>query len=104
MVLMARGLSMWQIWLLPLFIVGTTVLLSFPVGRYLAWIMDGKYSAPGWLSWLEARLDTGPQNWKQYAISLVLFNTVMFLFTFAVLQAQAFLPLNPDHRGTLSPT
>ena len=95
---------MWQIWLLPLLIVGTTVALSFPVGRYLAWIMDGKYRVPGWLRWLEGRLDTGPQNWKQYAVALLLFNTVMFLATFAVLQAQALLPLNPDGRGALSPT
>jgi potassium-transporting ATPase potassium-binding subunit len=95
---------MWQIWLLPLLIVGTTVALSVPVGFYLAWVMDGRYRAPGWLRWLEARLDTGPQTWKQYAISLLLFNSVMFLFGFAVLQAQAYLPLNPDDKKTLGPT
>ncbi len=36
---------MWQIWLLPLLIIGMTVALSIPVGRYLAWIMDGRYRA-----------------------------------------------------------
>src|SRR5262245_2726161 len=97
---------MWQIWLLPALIVGSTIVLSIPVGFYLAWIIDGRYHAPGPLRWLEQRLDTGPQGWKEYAVSLLLFNTVMFLFGFAVLQAQGLvpLPLNPDERGTLSPT
>lgn len=95
---------MWQVWLLPILIVLTTFVLSIPVGLYLAWIMEGRYSPPRWLRWLERRVDTGAQDWKQYVVALLLFNTVMFLFSFAVLQAQALLPLNPDQRGTLSPT
>jgi K+-transporting ATPase ATPase A chain len=91
-------------WLLPLLIVVTTVLLSIPVGRYLAWIMDGRYQVPRWLGWFERKLNTGPQNWKQYAVSLLLFNTVMFLFGFAVLALQPYLPLNPDKKGMLAPT
>ncbi|MBI3863695.1 MAG: potassium-transporting ATPase subunit A [Planctomycetia bacterium] len=91
-------------WSLPLLIIVTTILLSFPFGRYLAWIMDGKYNPPGWLRWIEDRLDTGAQNWKQYTVALMLFNTMAFVVGYAVLQLQAFLPLNPDHRGTLSPT
>jgi len=96
---------MLHVWSLPILIVCFAVLLSIPVGYYLAWIMDGRYHAPRWLHWLEQRLDTGPQNWKQYVISLLLFNTVMFVFGFIVLQAQGYIPwLNPDGRGTLSPT
>ncbi len=95
---------MGYVWLLPVMILGTTVLLSIPVGRYLAWIMDGRYRAPGWLRAVERLLDSGPQTWKQYAIALVLFNTIMFLFGFLMLQSQAWLPLNPDGRGTLGPT
>lgn len=91
-------------WTLPLLILATTIVLSFPLGRYLAWIMDGRYSAPRWLRWIEERLDTGPQDWKQYALALLLFNTMAFSVGFAALQLQAFLPLNPDQRGTLSAT
>jgi K+-transporting ATPase ATPase A chain len=91
-------------WLLPLLIVGTTVLLSIPVGYYLAWIMDGRYHAPRWLRWLEERLNTGPQNWKQYVLALLLFNTVMFIFGFVVLALQPYLPLNPDDKKMLAPT
>jgi K+-transporting ATPase ATPase A chain len=91
-------------WILPIFILATAIVLSFPLGRYLAKIIDGRYHAPGWLRWFERRLDTGPQNWMQYTVALMLFSTVMFVFGFALLQSQALLPLNPDGRGTLSPT
>jgi K+-transporting ATPase ATPase A chain len=93
-----------SVWILPLLILGTTVVLSVPVGHYLAWIMDGRYRPRGPLAWIERVLNTGPQDWKQYAISLVLFNTVMFMFGFAVLQAQPVWPLNPDQKGLLAPT
>src|SRR5438309_7242919 len=95
---------MWQVWLLPVLIVGITVALSIPVGRYLAWIFDGRYRAPRWLHWLETRLDTGPQNWKQFCWAFLLFNLVTFLVGFAVLSLQPSLPLNPDQKGMLSPT
>lgn len=91
-------------WLLPLLIVVTTVALSIPVGLYLAWIIDGRYQAPRWLRWLEERLDTGPQNWKEYALALLLFNTVMFIVAFVLLALQPYLPLNPDDRPMLGPT
>jgi K+-transporting ATPase ATPase A chain len=95
---------MWQIWSLPVYITATTIVLSIPLGFYLAWIMDGRYRAPRWLRWLESRVDTGGQNWKQYTVSILLFSTLMFVFGFVLLQSQALLPLNPDGRGTLSPT
>ena len=95
---------MWQIWLLPILIVATTAALSIPVGRFLAWVIDGRYRPPGWLRRLESCFDTGPQSWKQYAVSLLLFNLLMFVFSFALLMLQADLPLNPDARTTLSPS
>ena len=91
-------------WFLPLLIVGTTVLLSIPVGFYLAWIIDGKYTPPRGLRWIERRLDTGAQNWKQYTIALLLFNLVMFMVAFALLALQPWMPLNPDDKGMLAPT
>jgi K+-transporting ATPase ATPase A chain len=97
-------------WLLPFLIVATTVALSVPVGRYLARIMDGGYTPPAMLRWIERRLDTGPQNWKEYALSLLLFNTLMFVFGYLVLALQPVLPLNQkdsafaDGKVMLSPT
>jgi K+-transporting ATPase ATPase A chain len=91
-------------WTLPLLIVVSAVALSIPVGIYLAWIMDGRYRAPRWLHWFEDRLTTGEQDWKQYVLSMLMFNTVMFVFGFAVLALQPLLPLNPDDKKMLEPT
>jgi K+-transporting ATPase ATPase A chain len=91
-------------WFLPAIIVVTSVALSVPVGLYLAWVMDGRYRAPRLLRWFEGRLNTGPQNWKHYALALMLFNTVMFVFGFVVLSLQQYLPLNPDGMKALAPT
>jgi K+-transporting ATPase ATPase A chain len=93
-----------QIWLLPALILVATTILAIPLSRYMAWVMDGKYHAPKFLRWFEARLDSGPQNWKQYAISLLVFNAIMFVFGYLVLALQPILPLNPDGKGLLFPT
>jgi K+-transporting ATPase ATPase A chain len=92
------------IWLLPAAMLVTAVIVSIPLSRYMAWIMEGKYHAPRLLRWLEARVDSGPQNWKQYAASLIVFNALLFVFGFAVLALQPWLPLNPDNKGMLAPT
>jgi potassium-transporting ATPase potassium-binding subunit len=85
-------------------IVATSVAMSIPVGLFLAWIADGRYRAPRWLQWIERQLDTGPQDWKQYAGSMLAFNAVMFAFGYVVLALQPWLPLNPDRAKMLGPT
>src|SRR5262249_54959758 len=96
---------MLQVWLLPLLIVGAMIALSIPIGRYLAWVMDGRYRPLPVLGWLERRLDTGPQTWKQYCWALLVFNTALFVAGFLILMAQPLL-LNPepDSKGMLAPT
>ncbi len=91
-------------WFLPFLIIATTVLLSMPCGLYLAWIMDGRYRAPRWLYWLEQRFDTGPQGLKQYTVSLLLFNLLLFIFGYVVLALQPVLPFAPADKGMLAPT
>ena len=50
-------------------------------------------------------MDTGPQNWKQYAVAMMLFNTLMFVFGFLVLALdRGRSGLNPDVKGMLAPT
>jgi K+-transporting ATPase ATPase A chain len=94
-----------SVWILPALIIVLAVLLSLPMGRYLAWILDGRYRGPRWLRWLEQRIDTGPQNWKQYAVAILLFSTMMFVFGYLVLALQSpDTPLNPDKKGALFPT
>src|ERR1700722_3566343 len=91
-------------WTLPILLLAVTILLSIPLSRYFAWIMDGSYKAPRGLAWFEARLDTGEQNWKQYTIALLVFNTMLFIFGFIVLCLQPIAPLNPLGRGILAPS
>src|SRR5579883_1675475 len=89
---------------LPLAIIGFTIILAFPLSRYMAWIMEGKYRLPRILRWIEARLNTGEQDWKQYTIALLIFNIALFIYNYIILSLQPWMPLNPQHKGLLSPT
>ena len=93
-----------QIWLLPFSLLVVATLIAFPLSRYLAWIMDGKYRPLPVLRWFEKRLDSGPQTWKQYAASLLVFNMLLFVYGYLVLALQQWMPLNPDGKGTLFPS
>ena len=44
------------------------------------------------------------QDWKQYSISLLVSNVVMWLATFAIVSLQDLLPLNPDGIADMEPT
>ena len=96
-------MSQFHIWFLPFLILAVTTALAIPLSRYCAWIMNGKYRAPAFLRWLESLCDTGAQNWKQYAVALLLFNLVMFIFGFVVLSNQPAFPLNPDNKPMVAP-
>jgi K+-transporting ATPase ATPase A chain len=91
-----------SLWLFPLLVLGVSFLLSVPTGLYLAWVMDGRYRAPGPLRWIEARLDTGPQTWKGYTLALLAFNGVLIVVGYIVLALQPVLPLNPEGKGMLA--
>jgi potassium-transporting ATPase potassium-binding subunit len=88
--------------LLPVLIIGLTIALSIPLGRYMARVLDrgGPQNA------IERLLDTGEQTWKQYVYAMLISNVLMFLFGFVVLATQPWHPgfLNPDNKGMLSPT
>jgi potassium-transporting ATPase potassium-binding subunit len=91
-------------WLLPVSIIVLTIIIAIPLSRYMAKIMDGKYRAPRALRWFEERLNSGPQNWKQYTIALLVFNVVLFVYGYIVLSLQPWMPLNPRGLGMLEPT
>ncbi len=82
------------VWILPILLLIVATALSVPLAFYIAWIMDGRYNAPAWLRWLETRVNTGPQTWKQYTVALLLFNTVMFGVGYLLLSLQPYLPLS----------
>lgn len=91
-------------WLLPALLLLTAIVCSIPLSGYFAWLMDGKYRAPRALKWFEDLVDTGPQDWKQYTIALVVFNIALFVFGFVVLCLQPIAPLNPRELGILAPS
>jgi K+-transporting ATPase ATPase A chain len=93
-----------QTWSLPFALLAGATLLAFPLSKFMAWLMDGKYKPLPVFGWFEKRLDSGPQNWKQYGAALLIFNAVLFIFGYLVLALQPIMPLNPDGKGLLSPT
>jgi potassium-transporting ATPase potassium-binding subunit len=93
-----------QTWFLPFALLVTATLVAIPLSRYMAWIMDGKYKPLPILGWFEKHLNFGSQNWKQYTVSLLIFNTLLFVYGFVVLSLQPWMPLNPRHLGMLAPT
>lgn len=91
-----------------LFTIATSVL----VGRYMFRIFTGKPTILdpifGPIERLVLKL-TGvnaeeQQDWKRYALSLVISNIFMWLVTFAVVSFQGHLPLNPDGIANMEPT
>ena len=93
-----------QTWLPPFLLLLVATVIAFPLSKYMAWIMDGKYRPWRIFGWFEKRVNSGPQNWKQYTASLLIFNTVLFVFGFIVLSLQPWMPLNPRGLGMLAPT
>src|SRR5271157_1557371 len=93
-----------QTWLPPFLLLLVATVIAFPLSKYMAWIMDGKYRPWRVFGWFEKRVNSGPQNWKQYTASLLIFNTVLFVFGFIVLSLQPWMPFNPRGLGMLAPT
>ncbi len=91
-------------WLLPIAIIVFTILIAVPVSRYMAMIMDGNYKPSRLFGWFEKDVDSGPQSWKQYAVALLVFNLVLFVYGYIVLSLQPWMPLNPRGLGMLAPT
>jgi K+-transporting ATPase ATPase A chain len=94
--------------LLVALIVGGTALLSWPLGRYLKWAMDPDNPEQGLAGWknrafllIGGRVAREQQNWKQYAIAMLVFNVIMFAVSFAFMALQQHLPLNPDGKEAL---
>lgn len=79
-------------------IVGGTALLSWPLGQYMAALFSGRFVRADRLFTTIAG-GAVEQGWKQYALALVVFNLVMFVFVFALLASQHLLPFNPDGQG-----
>ena len=91
-------------WLLPITVIVLPIILAIPLSGLMARIMDGNYRTWPVFEWFEKRLDSGHQNWKQYTLALLIFNTLLYLFGYLVLSLQPWMPLNPRGLGMLAPS
>ena len=98
-------------WLQLAIFVGLLLLLTKPMGLYLFRVLDveGRTFLDPVLKPVEMlfyrifRVDRKQeQDWKQYAVSLLMFSLVSLLFTYIILRIQHLLPLNPQGLGPLS--
>jgi K+-transporting ATPase ATPase A chain len=98
-------------WLQLVLFLGLLLLITRPMGVYLYQVLDpqGKTFLDPLLKPVERlcyrlmRVDPmAEQDWKRYAISLLLFSLVGVLFTYALLRLQQVLPLNPQRLGPVS--
>ena len=85
--------------------------LTKPLGLYLERVLDsgGKTFLDPVVSPVERLIyrilgidRSKEQDWKGYAISLLVFSAVGLLFTYAILRLQHLLPLNPQRFGAVS--
>ncbi|MBY0557276.1 MAG: potassium-transporting ATPase subunit KdpA [Burkholderiaceae bacterium] len=94
---------------------GVLLALSYPLGILLTRVGEGS-AVPGfgWLAKIEQLLyraagiagkdgKVAGQNWKAYAIALLLFNGLGTLAVYGLQRVQAWLPLNPQQLANISP-
>src|SRR5512140_1645645 len=98
-------------WMQLALFLGLLLLATRPMGAYLYRVLDpeGKTFLDPVLKPVERLfyrlmgVDPGSeQDWKRYAVSLLVFSLVGTVFTYALLRLQHLLPLNPQRLGPVS--
>lgn len=99
-------------WVQLALFVGALLLLTKPIGLYLVQVLDPKGRT--WLDMVIGPLErmtyrllgvdaAREYDWRRYALALLVFSVVGFVFTYSVLRLQHLLPLNPQGLGALDP-
>jgi potassium-transporting ATPase potassium-binding subunit len=96
-----------QATLLLLLYFGVLLLITKPLGGYMARVFEGERTfLQGALGWLERGtyrvFGVDPKEdmkWTTYSVAMLMFSLVSLLFTYAALRLQGVLPLNPQHLG-----
>lgn len=97
-------------WLLIIAFVAILIALAKPVGLWLFALYEGRRTP---LHAVLGPVERGfyklsginpdeEQGWRRYAVHMLIFNTALLLFTYAILRLQAVLPLNPQGLGPVS--
>lgn len=92
--------AMWEF--ISVFIL--SLLLAYPLGRYLADVMQAKpMKSDSFFKWIEQpiyavlNVKQVGMNWRQYLGAFVLSNVLLLGVSVTILMTQAWLPLNPNH-------
>lgn len=87
-----------------------TVLIAFPLGKYIAKVFKGEKTITDFLNPAErliyrfCGIDPNKEmNWKQHMIALLSINMIWFVYAFFVLIFQGSLFLNPDGNPSMTP-
>ncbi len=96
-------------WLHPFWAFALPIAASFPLGWSMYRSLDrpegstgkGLDAVPAFLCRLLGLREPARMNWRQYAVSFLVFNTVLFIITFGLLYTQQHFPLNPDGKNSL---
>ena len=93
--------------LFVVFIIGGTVILSWPLGRYMKWAMDPDASGSGRAGQFTHAFQSfggaasrASQDWKQYMIAMLVFNLVMFVRDLRYSGVAAVSAAQPGRHGT----
>ncbi|MCP9749934.1 potassium-transporting ATPase subunit KdpA [Ferruginibacter sp. HRS2-29] len=87
-----------------------TVLLAFPLGKYMAKMFAGERTITDFMNPVErfiyriAGIDANkPMNWKQFLMAMLSINCLWIFYAFFLFLNQSHLPLNPDGNPDMSP-
>jgi len=87
-----------------------TVLLAFPLGRYIAKVFAGEKTLLDFMKPLERLIyrigGVNPgqsMNWKDFLKAMLTINLLWFVYAFFMFLYQAHLPLNPDGNPNMTP-
>jgi potassium-transporting ATPase potassium-binding subunit len=86
---------------------GVLLLITKPLGSYMARVFEGERTLlHGALGWLERGtyrvLGVDPKQdmkWTTYSVAMLMFSVTSLIFTYGALRLQGGLPLNPQHLG-----
>jgi len=87
-----------------------TVLLAFPLGKYIAKVFKGERTITDFLNPVERLIfrlcgidPTKKMNWKEFLKAMLTINSLWFVYAFVMFLLQGRLPLNPDANPGMTP-
>lgn len=98
-------------WIQLIFYIVVLLALAKPLGSFMAKVYQGEHTfldrvlspVERFIYRLSGVKPDEDMNWKTYAVAMMLFNILGLLAVYAIQRLQAFLPLNPQGLGAVTP-